>query len=120
MNWPADFEDFECVGFSSELASILAEAWDNKHVEIVRSGRAGSYFHWAFDYLGFRYRVDCEEQMVERDGRTWAIYNAYRLEKVAKLDVDDDGNTIVIEEYPMTTPKQFAPKPRYEGVWATF
>lgn len=123
MNWPDNLEDIECVGFSEALLPILAEAWENGHVERQVGGirYTSTSISWTFDYLGFRYQIDCEERTDQRaDGSFWWVSTPFRLTKIAKLNIDDDGYQVVIEEYPLVvtlTPKQ---KARYQQAWGSF
>lgn len=115
MNWPENYENIECVGFSASLLSTLAEAWDNKHVSVLANhrGRMGDTIWWTFDYLDFRYRIDCLDETVTKNGGAWSIYTPWRIERIAKVI---SGS--VVENYPITNPKGLPP--RYEGVWGSF
>ena len=120
MNWP-DIEDVECVGFNSALLPILIEAWENgrvdRHVGAIR--RSSTDFSWTFDYLGFQYQIDFEQgSKTFPDGSFGTHSTPYRLSKIAKVDVDDDGNTVIVESYPCV-PQQPKAQPRPES-WGTF
>lgn len=123
MQWPEDLEDVHAVGFSDMLIPILMNAIDSDHVKwsrviTSRNPRAEGRYR-EFDYLGFRYGLDESfEAIPTPTGEDWD-YVGYRIEKIAKLDVDDHGETIVLETYPITSPKQPQPKPQSPD-WGTF
>ena len=128
MNWPEELEDITCVGFSVALLPILMEAIDNGHVEWVTrksSHRASDGRYAEFDYLGFRYGLDelYEITGIEPgiDGRPREVhgYVPVRLEKIAKVDVDDCGNVLILEKYPLSMAAVERP-PKYQGAWASF
>lgn len=122
MNWPEDLEAVTAVGFSDALLSTLVEAIENDHVEWVTriaSDKTSDGRYSEFDYLGFRYAVDeLYEPIVGFEGQRadWD-YIPVRIEKIAKVDVDDDGNTFIVESYPLT---KAVVKPKYEGSWGSF
>lgn len=128
MNWPEEFEAVTCVGFNEALLPILMSAVDADHVEWVKqlhSMKASDGRYSEFDYLGFRYAVDelYEITGIEPgiDGRPREKhgYVPVRVEKIAKVDVDDDGETFIVESYPLTTTPAARP-PKYQGAWASF
>lgn len=123
MNWPDDLEDIECVGFNSALLPILAEAWENghvnRHVGAVR--RSSTDLSWTFDYLGFQYQIDCEEgSEMREDGRYWSITTPYRLSKIGKLGLNDDGDEFLIEKYPLVITLNHKQEARYQQAWGSF
>jgi hypothetical protein len=95
LTWPDDTNEVECVGFSQELVYNLIVALDHKRVEYVSKESSGSYVSYTFDYLGFRYVLELEEFQHVRAN----TYEPYRLQKIARLGVDDDGETIVEEHF---------------------
>lgn len=121
-------DDLEAVGFSATLLSFITTAVDNGQVDWVRtiSGdnphAEGRYRE--FDYLGFRYGMDEAYEVISIEpgahgrGVERHEFVAFRVEKIAKVDEDDDGNTIIVEKYPLTNqaPKQ---QSRPES-WGTF
>ena len=121
INWPADNEAITCVGFGDALLPVLIEAVENGRVEwvecIVSDKRTDGRYS-EFDYLGFRYAVDeYYEPISEPTGERWD-YVPVRVEKIAKVDVAGNGDTIIVEKYPLihiTPPKQ----PRPES-WGSF
>lgn len=123
MNWPEDFEGIECVGFNPALWPIIAEAWDNGHVDKHVGGirHTSTAISWTFDYLGFRYQIDCEEHTEQRpDGGFQWVSTPFRLTKIAKVGIDDDGGPILIEEYPLVVTLNPQQKARYQQVWGSF
>jgi hypothetical protein len=128
MNWPEELEDITVVGFSDSLLPILMEAIDNDHVEWVKrltSVKAADGRYSEFDYLGFRYGLDelFEVTGIEpgADGqpRETHGYVPVRIEKIAKVDVDDDGNVLILERCPLSMASVERP-PKYQGAWASF
>ena len=121
MNWPEDLEAVTCVGFSESLLPILMNAVDADHVTwVVKivSAKTSDGRYSEFDYLGFRYALDeLYEAVSTPTGEDWGFVPV-RVEKIAKVDTDDNGNTIVVESYPITTPQAAVQK--YAGAWATF
>jgi hypothetical protein len=124
MNWPDNFEDIECVGFSESFLHILIRAWDRHEVNILPGAirRTSTDLSWEFDFFHFRYRIDCEEgSEIRDDGRLWSITTPYRIERIAKLSHDKNGYLDVIEHYPIASPMIVQPKPpAYAGVWGSF
>lgn len=124
MIWPEELEDIACVGFSVELLPILMEAIDNGHVEWVvsrKSSRRADGRYAEFDYLGFRYSLDeLYEPISEPTGERWDFVPV-RIEKIAKVDVAGNGDTIIVEKYPLVheTPKK-QPAPQRPESWGTF
>lgn len=128
INWPENFENVTCVGFVDALLPILMSAVDADHVEWVtqiKSAKASDGRYSEFDYLGFRYALD---ELYEITGiepgddgmpREKHGYVPVRVEKIAKVDVDDDGNTVVVEQYPLAMTPAARP-PKYQGAWASF
>lgn len=120
MNWPEDLEGVTCVGFNEGLLTQISIAVDNDHVEWVtkiKSAKASDGRYSEFDYLGYRYAVDeLYEPVSTPTGEDWG-YVPVRVERIAKLGVNDDGGTILVEQYPLTG--QAIPEP-YPTMWATF
>jgi hypothetical protein len=112
LDWPDDVEDFECVGFDVIVKHHLIFAIDHNRVKVVNENVTAWYHSFTFDYLGFRYLLETER----RDGPAFR-HVPYRLTKIAKVDVDDDGNEIIVEEW--DAPKT-PPPVRYEGSWGSF
>ena len=128
MNWPEDFEAVTCVGFPDAVLPILMSAVDNRQVEWVTrisSTKSSDGRYSEFDYLGFRYALDelYEITGIEpgADGRPREThgYVPVRIEKIAKLGVDDDGDTFIVEQYPLGI-SQLPRPPKYQGAWASF
>jgi len=121
VNWPDDLEAVTCVGFNDALLHILMSAIEADHVKWVtriKSNKASDGRYSEFDYLGFRYALDeLYEAASTPTGEDWGFVPV-RVEKIAKVDTDDNGNTIVVESYPITTPQAAVQK--YAGAWATF
>ena len=106
--WPEDISEVECVGFSEGILYNLMVAIDHKRVTHVSTDKNAWYASYTFDYLGFRYVLDCSG------------FTPYRLQKIARLGVDDDGETIVEEKYPITGTAQPLPQPDYLTEWGSF
>lgn len=124
MNWPDDLDEIECVGFGAATLPALVEAWDNdyvnKHVDVIR--HTSTDISWTFDYLSFRYRLDCEESTERlQSGAFIRVSTPYRLTKIARIGVENDGTITVIEEYPLlnSTPEP-QQKAQYEQAWGSF
>jgi hypothetical protein len=76
----------KCVGFDREILPILLGAMDMGRVRWVpRIGGNGPNSYAAFDYLGFRYKVVGLTAM------------PVIIEKIARVDVDDDGYEVVTD-----------------------
>lgn len=110
ITWPDNVGEVECVGFSQPIIYDLIVAIDHGRVEYVSKDMNGWYYTYVFDFLGFRYSLEVER--LEDD------FVPYRLSKIARLAVDDDGNPIIDEEFPITKAKPLVPK--YDGVWGSF
>ena len=128
MNWPENLEDVDCVGFSDGSLCELSIAVDNHEVTWVtqiRSRKASDGRYSEFDYLGFRYAVDelYEITGIEHgaDGmpREKHDYVPVRFERIAKVNVDDDGKAFVVEQNPLAMHPTEKP-PKYVGQWASF
>ena len=128
MNWPEELENVTCFGFNDALLPILMSAVDNEHVDWVtqiRSEKTSDGRYSEFDYLGFRYAVDelyeitGIEPGVDGRPRETHAYVPVRVEKIAKVDVDDDGKVFVVEQYPLGISQTPRP-PKYQGAWASF
>lgn len=128
MNWPENLEDVDCVGFSDGSLCELSIAVDNHEVMWVtqiRSRKTSDGRYSEFDYLGFRYAVDelYEITGIEpgADGmpREKHDYVPVRVERIAKVNVDDDGKAFVVEQYPLAMHPTVKP-PKYVGQWASF
>lgn len=89
-----------CVGFSEELLPILDSALDAGHVKWVVKLKDG---YCAFDYLGFRYVIASDAD------------NNETITKTCKVDVDDDGETVVIQN--LEAERADA---AYSGDWGAF
>lgn len=113
LEWPDDTDAVECIGFSKPLIYNLIHAIDHGRVQVVSKGTNGWYSSYTFDYLGFRYELEVEEV---RNG----VLTPYRLQKIARLGVDDDGNTVIEESF--TNPQFMYPEPapKYQGEWGSF
>ena len=123
LQWPDEEEHFDqikCVGFSNALLPILASAIDNGHVTwnyddlvVNANGRTQT-----FNYLGFRYALEAvREYRSEPTGELSSLFPVC-VSKIAKLDVDDDGKTIVLESYPLVA--KTPTKPQRPEHWGTF
>ncbi len=112
LTWPDDTNEVECVGFSVALVYDLIFAINHDRVETISKGQNAWYHDWTFDFLGFRYTVEAEEVGGE--------LVPYRIQKIARLGVDDDGNTIVDESFTNPTSMYPEPAPKYEGAWGSF
>jgi hypothetical protein len=84
--------------------------------------RTSTDLSWEFDHFQFRYRIDCEEgSEIREDGRLWSITTPYRIERIAKLNFNENGYVDVVEHYPIVEPMILPPKPpAYQGVWGSF
>lgn len=112
LDWPDDTNKVEWVGFNKILCYHLIHAIDHDRVKFVSEESNAWYYSFTFDYLGFRYLLETER----RDGPAFR-HVPYRLTKIAKTDVDDDGNEIIVEEW--DAPKT-PPPVKYEGSWGSF
>lgn len=121
INW-ADATYIECVGFDRSLLPYLQNAIDNgvvKWGKRLSSQVASDGRYSEFDYLGFRYAVDeLHEPLDDSPNALWDFVPV-RVEKIAKVDEDDDGNTIIVEKYPLTSIKTPTPAPR-PAEWGSF
>lgn len=109
LDWPDDILSVECVNFSQPLIYDLMVGVNHERVEFV-SSRVNSWYHtYVFDYLGFRYELEVEE--------FGELRTPYRLSKIARIDVDDEGEPVVVS---LTAPPKAVPSPSYEGVWGSF
>lgn len=114
LDWPDDTLEVECVGFSEGILYNLIVAIDHDRVEVVSNSENGWSREWTFDYLGFRYRLEAE---IKEDASGILHIAPYRMTKIAKMGVDDDGEPVVVESYPLT---KAIMKHKYEGTWGSF
>lgn len=115
LEWPNDLSEIECANnLHIHAIATIADAAMRNTVDVVSHGTNGFYHHFTFDFLGFRYNLDAEEIGTD----TGVVCVPFRLEKVAKVDVDDNGNVFTVEDYPIAEIKRLAPK--YEGTWGSF
>jgi len=114
LEWPDDLSVIECAN-SLHIAAIetIADAVMRNTVDYVSHSTNGFYHHLTFDFLGFRYHLDAEEFGTDTGIRCVP----FRLEKVAKVDVDDGGEPVVVESYPLT---RAVMRQKYEGNWGSF
>lgn len=115
LDWPDDLSAVECVGFSDLLIYDLVVAVDHDRVEFVSHTQNSWYHTYVFDFLGFRYELETERESED-------LEVPYRLCKIARLGVDDDGNTVIDEKFPIAMAKlaNASRATRYEGDWGTF
>lgn len=120
--WPEDedLRQVKCVGFTDTMLPIIASAIDNGHVHwrwsdvvVNANGRTQT-----FDYLGFRYSLEAERVYRSEPTGELSSWFPVCVTKIAKLDVDDDGLTIVLEQYPLTGAAQ--PHQQRPEHWGTF
>ena len=116
LSWPDDIQTVECVGFSQPLIYNLMVALDHERVEFVSHAANAWYRTYVFDYLGFRYELETERDGEELDEVP------YRLTKTARLGVDEEGETIIDEKYPIAMAKlaNATRATSYEDSWGSF
>lgn len=115
LEWPKEASEVECLGFSDAILFTIADAAMRNTVDVVSYDVNGYYHHYTIDFLGFRYHLEAEEFPTDTGLRCVP----YRLEKIAKIGCDDDGENFVIEDYPLAA-AQFKKPIRYEGIWGSF
>lgn len=117
IDWPDDIHEVECVNFSQPLIYDLMVGINHERVTVISHTQNSWYHTYVFDYLGFRYELETEIEGGFMPVGEPEHQAPYRLSKIAKLDVDDDGETVV---RPLTKPTMTTQTPSYDGVWGSF
>lgn len=102
MAWPDNLDDVECVGFPPEALPYLITAIEDGRVEWGHTSMFAESGVAEFIYMGFQYRLHEFSELVTR------------VEKIARIDVDDDGAPVVVENY------ETARRRESYGAWGDF
>lgn len=103
MAWPTNL-DTVVINFPVDLLPYLKSAIENKRVKWVEGSQTyfAESFAVEFDYLGFRYLLSEQFEIVTS------------VTKIAKIDEDEEGNELIVEDY------AFAQKCEQYGNWGEY
>jgi hypothetical protein len=113
LEWPDDTTEVQCIGFSQPLIYDLIHAIDHGRVKVISKDTNAWYSSYTFDYFGFRYELAVEEV---RNG----VLTPYRLQKLARIDEDDAGETVIVESFTNPQLIHHPNQPTYDDSWGSF
>ncbi len=101
------------VNVMPEALHTIQHGVTSDHVEFVSDKEAGNTKQVQFDFLGFRYEIDCDYIAGDRP-----MLCVMEIEKIARVDEPDafsdtygDHMAIVVEDY------RLAREPKASGTW---